>query len=152
MSSSNRRIVIKVGSHVLTQQGERENERVVAKDRMMALVTLIAKLKKKNYDIILVSSGAVAAGSTKLPIDRGVIANKQALAAIGQPLLLLMYQEKFSRHNIICSQILLSADDFDSRRRTAHAKVAIDKLLEHGVIPIINEFIMGLLVQSLHPA
>jgi len=136
----NRRVVIKVGSHVLTEQGDKTNERVVAKKRMKALVEFISKLQKeKNYEVILVSSGAVAAGSSKLPLDRRVIANKQALAAIGQPLLLGMYQEKFNSFDMICSQILLSADDFDSRKRTAHAKVAIDTLLAQGVIPIINE-------------
>jgi len=134
-----RRIVIKVGSHVLTKKGKKPNERAVAKKRMLALVALISQLREKNNEVILVSSGAVAAGSSKLPIDRKIIANKQALASIGQPLLLGMYQEKFSRYDIICSQILLSADDFDSRKRTTHAKVAIDKLLEHGVVPIINE-------------
>jgi len=76
------RIVIKVGSHVLTEDG------AVSKTRMLALVKLIAELKENKYDIILVSSGAVSAGYTQLPLDRSKISNKQALAAIGQPLLL----------------------------------------------------------------
>jgi len=104
---ANRRLVIKVGSHVLTEKGE------VARVRMMALVALISKLKERGDEVILVSSGAVAAGFTKLKIDRRIVANKQALAAIGQPLLLGMYQEKFSRYGVVCSQVLLSADDFD---------------------------------------
>ena len=118
---------------MLTEKG------AVAKERMMALVELIAKLKKLDQEVILVSSGAVAAGYTKLKIERNTVDGKQALAAIGQPLLLRMYQEKFSRHGILCSQVLLVADDFDSRKRTAHAKVAIDKLLKHDVVPIVNE-------------
>ena len=73
------RIVIKVGSHVLTEDGN------IAKVRMLALVELIAILKEKNFEVILVSSGAVAAGYTQLPLDRNIVANKQALAAIGQP-------------------------------------------------------------------
>ncbi|SFV64155.1 Glutamate 5-kinase [hydrothermal vent metagenome] len=128
-----RRIVIKVGSHVLTEDGK------VAKDRMMALVELIAKLKSINTDVVLVSSGAVAAGYTQLPLDRDVISNRQALAAIGQPLLLGMYQEKFAKHGILCSQVLFSSDVFDSRKHTAHAKNAIDTLLQNDVVPIINE-------------
>jgi glutamate 5-kinase len=136
---SRRRIVIKVGSHVLTQKDTVTNRFVMAKKRMVALVELISKLKRANYDVILVSSGAVSAGATKLLLDRTIIADKQALASIGQPLLMLMYQEKFSRYDILCSQILISADDLDSRRRTLHAKVAIDKLLEYGVVPIVNE-------------
>jgi len=128
-----KRIVIKVGSHVLTEKG------AVAKERMMALVELIAKLKAERHEVILVSSGAVAAGYTKLQIEKRDVTNKQALAAIGQPLLLRMYQEKFNQHHILCSQVLLVADDFDSRKRTAYAKTAIDKLLKHGVVPIVNE-------------
>jgi len=127
------RIVIKVGSHVLTENG------TIAKERMLALVELIAVLKENAYEVVLVSSGAVAAGFTQLPLDRSSVANKQALAAIGQPFLLKMYQEKFAKFNLLCSQILLSAEVFDSRKATAHAKVAIDTLLANNVVPIINE-------------
>jgi len=127
------RLVIKVGSHVLTENGG------IARERMMALVELIAQLKKHGYEVVLVSSGAVAAGYTQLPLDRSSIANRQALAAIGQPLLLKMYQEKFARFDLLCSQILLSANVFDSRKSTAHAKVAVDTLLANSVVPIINE-------------
>ena len=127
------RIVIKVGSHVLTEKG------TIAKNRMMALVELIAELKAVGKEIILVSSGAVSAGHTQLNLDRSVIANKQALAAIGQPLLLKMYQEKFATFDLLCSQVLFSADVFGSEKHVAHAKVAIDTLLENGVVPIINE-------------
>ena len=127
------RIVIKVGSHVLTENG------AIAKTRMLALVQLIAELKAHKYEVILVSSGAVAAGFTQLPLDRSSVANKQALAAIGQPLLLKMYQEKFARFGLLCSQILLSADVFEEPHHILHAKVAIDTLLENNVVPIINE-------------
>jgi len=128
-----KRIVIKVGSHVLTENG------AIAKTRMLALVQLIAELKAHKYEVILVSSGAVAAGFTQLPLDRGFIANRQALAAIGQPLLLKMYQEKFAIFDILCSQVLFSADVFESAKHVAHAKVAIDTLLESSVVPIVNE-------------
>ena len=130
---SRKRIVIKVGSHVLTEDGS------IAKGRMLALVELIAELKVKKYEVILVSSGAVAAGFTKLALDRSVVANKQALAAIGQPLLLAMYQEKFAKFNLLCSQVLLYADVFESKEHIEHAKNAIDTLLENNVVPIINE-------------
>ncbi len=128
-----KRIVIKVGSHVLTEDG------AIAKPRMLALVELIAELKENNYDVILVSSGAVSAGYTQLPLNRSIVANRQALAAIGQPYLLKMYQEKFAKFNLLCSQVLLSADVFDSRKHTEHAKNAIDTLLKNNVVPIINE-------------
>ena len=127
------RIVIKVGSHVLTENGE------VAKERMRDLVELIAALMRKDKEVILVSSGAVSAGYTVLPLERWSVGNKQVLAAIGQPLLLKMYQEKFAKYDILCSQVLLSAADLDSKKRTYLAQVAIDKLLSSGVVPIINE-------------
>ncbi|WP_281950546.1 glutamate 5-kinase [Nitrosophilus kaiyonis] len=127
-----KRVVIKVGSAVLT-----ENNRL-AKKRMLNLVEFISKLSN-IYEVILVTSGAVAAGYTKIKLDKKEIANKQALAAIGQPLLMMSYQKKFEKFNKICAQLLLSADDFDSRKRTAHAKNAIEALLENRVIPIINE-------------
>ncbi len=128
-----KRVVIKVGSHVLTENG------MIAKTRMLALVQLIAELKENKYEIILVSSGAVSAGYTQLPLDRSIVANRQALAAIGQPYLLKMYQEKFARFNLLCSQVLLSADVFEESEHIAHAKNAIDTLLKNNVIPIINE-------------
>lgn len=127
------RIVIKVGSHVLTEEGS------IATVRMLALVELIAELKADKYDVILVSSGAVAAGYTQLPLNRGVVANRQALAAIGQPFLLKMYQEKFSKFDLLCSQVLFMADVFESNEHVDNAKVAIDTLLENNVVPIINE-------------
>ena len=127
------RIVIKVGSHVLTEDGS------VAKERMRDLVELIAQVMQKGTEVILVSSGAVSAGYTVLPLDRKDVGNKQILAAIGQPLLLKMYQEKFAKYNILCSQILLSSADLDSKKRTYLAQIAINGLLDRGIVPIINE-------------
>jgi glutamate 5-kinase len=128
-----KRIVLKVGSHILTDNGH------IARDRMLALVEFISQLQSKDHEVILVSSGAVAAGYTQLPLDKTSVPNRQALAAIGQPLLLKMYQEKFARFDTLCSQLLLSADIFESGKHTLHAKNAVDALLSNGVIPIINE-------------
>jgi glutamate 5-kinase len=106
---------------------------------MRDLVELISDLKKQGKEVILVSSGAVSAGYTVLPLDKRDVGNKQVLAAIGQPLILKMYQEKFAYYDMLCSQVLLSAADLDSKKRSALAGLAIDKLLFHGIIPIINE-------------
>jgi glutamate 5-kinase len=127
-----KRIVVKVGSHVLSQDGE------LARDRITNLVSFLADLSKK-YEVILVSSGSVAAGYSKLKIDKNILGNRQAIAAIGQPYLMSVYAKKFSVHDILSAQILLSASDFDSRKRTKHAKCAVDTLIKNGVIPIINE-------------
>ncbi len=128
-----KRIVIKVGSHVLTEDG------AVCKPRMRDLVGLIADIMAKGTEVVLVSSGAVSAGYTILPMERRDIGNKQALAAIGQPLLLKMYQEKFASYGLLCAQVLLSAADLDSKKRTKLACHALNNLLAHGVVPIINE-------------
>ncbi len=129
-----KRLVIKVGTAVLTQDGQ------LAIERLSALVDLIAKLKNdKNYEVILVSSGAVGAGFTSLQLDKTKIANRQALAAIGQPLLLKNYKKRFKEHGITCAQMLLIADDFDSRKRTKNAQNVMEILLENKILPIINE-------------
>ena len=128
-----RRIVLKVGSAVLTQDGE------LALDRLYNLVEFIANLKEHGDDVILVSSGAVAAGYTLIQLDKHILSNKQVLASVGQPLLLDTYRKKFNRYNIICSQVLLEASIFKDNQRLNHAKDAINGLLENNIVPIINE-------------
>ena len=87
----------------------------------------------------MVSSGAVAAGYTRLQLDKKILANKQALASIGQPLLMHTYKSEFEKYELICSQVLLEATIFNDAKRLKHAKDAMDTLLVHNVIPIINE-------------
>ena len=128
-----KRIVVKVGSHVLTEDGE------IAIERLNALVDLLAKIQKSGKEVILVSSGAVAAGFTKIRLERSIVQQRQALAAVGQPFLLRQYQIAFDKYNILTAQILLTADDFDSRKRTEYAKRAVETLLQNGIIPIVNE-------------
>ncbi len=127
-----KRIVVKVGSHVLSEQNR------LARERISRLTEFLAELHER-YEVIFVSSGAVAAGYSKLKIDKSVLANRQAIAAVGQPYLMSVYQKKFEKSDILTAQVLLTADDFDSRRRTHHAKCAVNTLLQNGVIPIINE-------------
>jgi glutamate 5-kinase len=126
------RIVVKVGSAVLTQDG------AIAHSRMQALVDFLAELKKEN-EVILVSSGAVAAGFTELKLDRSVLKNKQALAAIGQPVLMKMYAKKFLEYSMTTAQVLVSAANFHKSDDIMRIKNTVDTLLENGVIPIVNE-------------
>ena len=129
-----KRLVIKVGTAVLTQGEE------LALQRMKNLVKLISILKNdKNLEVILVSSGAVGAGYTELKLDKTILANKQTLAAIGQPKLMKTYQEMFQEFGITVAQMLFIADDFDSRKRSKNAKNVMEILLQNNVIPIINE-------------
>ncbi|MDD5717830.1 MAG: glutamate 5-kinase [Sulfuricurvum sp.] len=127
-----KRIVVKVGSAVLSEQNR------IAKDRMQNLVDFIAELKKQ-YEVILVSSGAVAAGYTELKLDKKVLANKQALASIGQPILMNKYRKMFEKHNILPSQVLVTSANFNTLEQSQKAKDTIETLLHHNVIPIINE-------------
>jgi len=127
-----RRIVVKVGSAVLTQDG------VIALKRMQALVDFLSELKKNN-EVILVSSGAVAGGYTKLKLDRTILANKQALAAIGQPVLIKKYDKKFRKNDIVIAQVLVTAGNFKRNEEIQRVKKSINILIENGVIPIVNE-------------
>jgi len=126
------RIVVKVGSAVLTQDG------AVALERMQSLVEFLAQLKEKN-EVILVSSGAVSAGYTLLPLDRSVVQNKQALASLGQPILMNKYAKKFLKYDILCSQVLVTAANLNKSEDTKRIKNTIDILLSNNIIPIVNE-------------
>jgi len=127
-----KRIVIKVGSAVLTENGH------IATDRMQSLVNFLAELKKEN-EVILVSSGAVSAGFTQLPLDRSSIANKQALASIGQPILMDKYSKKFAEHKILCSQILVTAANLNKDADVVRVTNTVNILLQNDVLPIVNE-------------
>jgi glutamate 5-kinase len=126
------RVVVKVGSAVLTQDG------TIALKRMRALVDFLAELKKK-HEVILVSSGAVAGGYTKLKLDRTNIANKQALAAIGQPILIHKYARKFEKYNMLTAQVLVTAANLNSADDIKRVRATIETLLKNDVIPVVNE-------------
>ncbi|OIP54283.1 MAG: glutamate 5-kinase [Helicobacteraceae bacterium CG2_30_36_10] len=127
-----KRVVVKVGSAVLAQNGN------IALERMRALVDFLSELHKSN-EVILVSSGAVAAGFTQLQLDRNILQNKQALASIGQPVLMNKYSKKFSTHNIITAQVLVTAANFRQTGDITRIKNTVDTLLKSRVIPIVNE-------------
>jgi len=127
-----KRIVVKVGSAVLT-----ENDGVALK-RMQNLVDFINDLSAK-YEVLLVSSGAVAAGYSQLPLDKSDVQNKQALASIGQPHLMELYNKKFAKYEKVCAQVLVTAANFQSQLQADRIKTTVDTLISNGVIPIINE-------------
>jgi len=126
------RVVVKVGSAVLTQEDE------IALERIQSLVDFLVQLREK-YEVILVSSGAVAGGYTQLKLDRTVISNKQALAAIGQPVLMRKYAKKFQMHDIITAQVLVTAANLNKTDDIQRVKNTVEALLKNGVVPIINE-------------
>jgi glutamate 5-kinase len=127
-----KRVVIKVGSAVLTQDGK------IALSRMRNLVEFLVALREK-YEVILVSSGAVAGGYTKLKLDRTILANKQALAAIGQPILMGKYAKKFEKYDVITAQVLVTAANLNKSDDILRIKNTVETLLAHKVLPIVNE-------------
>ena len=129
-----KRVVIKVGSAVLTQDG------TLALERLYNLVEFISELKnQKKYEVILVSSGAVAAGYTLCQLDKTSLGNTQALASLGQPLLMETYRKKFARYDILCAQVLLEASDLRHEETLHNTKVTMTQLLKNNIVPIINE-------------
>lgn len=131
-----RRVVIKVGSRVLTVDGGGLDHEAITR-----LCDEIAGLHKKGVEVILVSSGAVAAGRDALRSAEHhlTIPQKQAAAAVGQPLLMQAYQQACRQHGLITAQILLTADDLANRNRFLNARTTLESLLIAGVLPVINE-------------
>lgn len=132
---SARLVVIKVGSAVLTSE-QGLDLRVVNR-----LADQIAALHDQGREVILVSSGAVAAGRGFLFTAREQLSlpEKQAAAAVGQSRLMHSYDEAFERYNKVTAQILLTRDDLRSRHRFLNARNTFATLLENGVIPVVNE-------------
>ena len=127
-----KRIVFKVGSSVLTDTNN------IAKERMLNLVALLADARKQ-YEVVLVTSGAVAAGYTALKLDRKKEVSKRVLASVGQPILMSSYKNKFDIFNVDIAQILLTEEDFNSRVHTKIFQQIIDRTLENDILPIVNE-------------
>ncbi len=131
-----RRVVLKVGSRVLTAKGRNLSQPVF--DR---LAREISGAKKRGYEIVLVSSGAIAAGMGRLGLleKPKSMPEKQASAAIGQSALMWSYEKAFSFYGEKVAQILLTRDDLSNRNRYLNARNTLLTLLDFGVIPIINE-------------
>ncbi|WP_083248482.1 glutamate 5-kinase [Desulfuribacillus stibiiarsenatis] len=129
------RVVIKVGSSSLTADG------IIAHDQMEKLTTQIAYLMRKGFEVVLVSSGAVAAGLGKLGWEREglLVPQKQAAAAVGQGLLMHRYEQLFQCEGINVAQILLTNEDIADRKRYVNAKNTFQTLLQNGILPIVNE-------------
>ncbi len=131
-----RRWVVKIGSSLLTDDG-----RGLDKSAIAGWVAQMADLVKRGHEVVLVSSGAVAAGMTRLGwTQRPVAINElQAAAAVGQMGLVQTYEEAFQAYRLHTAQILLDHDDFSNRQRYLNARSAIKTLISLGVIPIVNE-------------
>ena len=134
--SQAKRIVVKVGSRLLVNANGRPNLK-----RLQNLADQLAALRKEGREVILVSSGAVAAGLQTLKMKEKPtnIPDLQMAAAIGQTRLMSIYDGAFQKHKCKTAQILLTHDDLRNRTRHLNARNTMIKLLKHDVIPIVNE-------------
>jgi glutamate 5-kinase len=130
------RIVVKMGTSTLTAGSPR-----ISPPHLVDIARQVAQLHADGCQVILVSSGAIAAGKEALnfPDLPKFIPSKQMLAAIGQPRLMSLYTQLFSIYNKTVAQVLLTREDLSDRRRYLNARNTLEALLAHHVIPIINE-------------
>ena len=130
-----KRIVIKLGTNVL-----RHENGDVALSRIYSYIESIAKLVKSGKEVVLVTSGAVGLGKKKLGLNNtDGVALKQACAAIGQGKLMSLYEDGFDAYDIVAGQILLTEDDFSQRKKYLSLRTTLNRLLEMGAVPIINQ-------------
>ena len=131
-----KRIVVKVGTSTLTHESGLLNF-----ERIEKIARQLSDLHNQNKEVILVTSGAIGVGATKLALKKSpkTIPEKQAAAAIGQGLLLHIYEKFFSEYGQIIAQILLTKDDINHKVRYSNAHNTFNELLRQGVIPIVNE-------------
>ncbi|QEM80547.1 glutamate 5-kinase [Halomonas binhaiensis] len=134
--SSARRLVVKIGSALLTNDG-----RGLDDDGIGGWVDQIATLRKSGVEVVLVSSGAVAAGMVRLgwAARPSTVHELQAAAAVGQNVLTETYENHFGRHGLITAQILLTHDDLSNRKRYLNARSALRTLVDLKVVPVVNE-------------
>ena len=130
-----KRVVVKVGSGVLTTS-HGLNRRVIND-----LTDDVCGLKKRGIEVILVSSGAIASGLKKIGMAKRPesISHQQAVAAIGQSTLMMIYEKAFGRHGQRVAQVLITRDDLHHRRRYLNARNTLFTLLSWKIVPIINE-------------
>lgn len=130
-----RRVVVKIGSSILSSDGG------IDPSRMRRLVDDIFAIRRRDLQMVLVTSGAVAAGRARLGLKERprTIPQKQAAAAVGQIGLMSLYDQFFGAHRQCVAQILLTHDDLANRRRYLNARHAFEELLRAEIIPIVNE-------------
>jgi len=136
ISKKSRRWVVKIGSALLTNDGQGLNRQALAQ-----WVAQMVSLREQGIELVIVSSGSVAEGMQRLGWAKrpSEINALQAAAAVGQMGLVQAYESEFAKNHIHTAQILMTHDDLSSRARYLNASNTIQTLLEHGVVPVINE-------------
>ena len=134
LAASADRVVAKAGTNSLTDENSR-----LDRVKLDKLVADIMDLRKRDKDVVLISSGAVGAGLGRLDRDTEVIEESQALSTIGQSHLMRHYTQSFDRYDQKVAQILLTGKDLDTPERFTNFRNTVETLLQWGVVPIINE-------------
>ena len=131
-----KRIAVKIGSNVLTRK-----DSTLDITRMSALVDQVAELHHAGMEIVLISSGAVASGRSEVKVGKKLdsVSARQLYSAVGQAKLINRYYELFREHGLMCGQVLTTKENFGSRTHYLNQKHCMEVMLEHGVIPIVNE-------------
>ena len=131
-----KRIAVKIGSNVLTRK-----DGTLDITRMSALVDQVAELHHAGMEIVLISSGAVASGRSEVKVGKKLdsVSARQLYSAVGQAKLINRYYELFREHGLMCGQVLTTKENFGSRTHYLNQKHCMEVMLEHGVIPIVNE-------------
>jgi glutamate 5-kinase len=130
------RIVVKIGTSSLTDESGS-----IVRDAIARLCDEVAELRALGHEVVVVSSGAVAAGVAALGLGArpSDIATLQAISAAGQPRLMEVYNAEFTRHGLVAAQVLLDPHDFVDRRQYLHARQTLGRLLDLGCVPVVNE-------------
>ena len=131
-----RRIVVKIGTNVITNKNGMLNLALMKK-----LVAQIAEIKNKGKEVLVITSGAIGAGMKELKLNSrpADVTMQQVCAAVGQNILMSKYYSFFSKHDVKVAQILLTYDIFSNKKGYLNLRNSLNKLLKLGVVPIINE-------------
>lgn len=134
--TTSKRIVVKLGSALLVRDGEPDRALIASLSRELA------ELRGNGTQVIVVSSGAIALGAARLGLGKGgraSLADAQASASVGQVALAQLWAEALGAHDIVAAQMLVTLDDLEDRRRYLNAAATLDRLLEAGAVPVVNE-------------
>ncbi len=130
-----KRVAVKIGSNVLAAVGGG-----VDLERIQQLVAQVAQLHSEGYEIIMISSGSIAAGRSLIKDNKlDVVSARQLFSSIGQAKLISLYREFFEKKGLLCGQVLTTKESLGTRMHYLNQRNCLSVMLEHGVVPIINE-------------
>ncbi|HIZ11650.1 MAG TPA: glutamate 5-kinase [Candidatus Eubacterium faecavium] len=136
LKNGKKRIVVKIGTSTLTHDTGKANISLIAK-----LASVLSDLKNEGHQVVLVSSGAIAVGMSRLRLSERPTRTQclQAAAAVGQSELMFLYDRLFSEYDVVVSQLLITFDELENKESKTHLINTLNQLLEYDCLPIVNE-------------